>query len=404
MYHALESEDATGDAADDGDVPKVPAILDLGHARSNLFVGRDGQAILARAITRGGQHLTAAIAETLGIDVHRAEQIKRGEARVVPVGSPPAGPVEARIDRALRAALAPLGREIRQTLASFRASTHLDVSALYVTGGAARLKGISAFLEEELGLPVLFLKVPNTLQGSSAAFRSFLRSTAMTRAAPWTGISTRSICNRRRASRAWRRNRAPSRWRRPSVWPPAAGAGRSICAVVLSFIAPAFRCCGRRARTSDCWPRRSCLRRPSTCSPRCRILAPNKRRWTCNSRRRRRSYLARRARTRRPSRSCCARASAKSWRRFPKATAYDLLEQISKKVPPANQIKLDITELEIRPKKTFIKGTVDSATAVDEIAEKLKEIDCYDEVTKGAVTEVSDGAKQFTLNVGSKCP
>jgi hypothetical protein len=88
----------------------------------------------------------------------------------------------------------------------------------------------------------------------------------------------------------------------------------------------------------------------------------------------------------------------------PRATAFDLLEQISKKVPSDDDIVLDITELDIRPKKTFIKGTVDTATAVDEIAEKLKDIDCYEDVTKGSVTEVSGDAKQFTLTVASKCP
>jgi hypothetical protein len=89
---------------------------------------------------------------------------------------------------------------------------------------------------------------------------------------------------------------------------------------------------------------------------------------------------------------------------LPKATAFDLLDQISRKVPPADKVKLDVAELEIRPKKTFIKGTADTATAVDEIAAKLKEIDCFEEVTKGAITEVSGGAKQFTLTIASKCP
>jgi len=67
-------------------------------------------------------------------------------------------------------------------------------------------------------------------------------------------------------------------------------------------------------------------------------------------------------------------------------------------------VKLDIAELEIRPKKTFIKGTVDSGAAVDEIATKLKEIDCFDEIAKGAITEVSGGGKQFTLTINTKCP
>ena len=88
----------------------------------------------------------------------------------------------------------------------------------------------------------------------------------------------------------------------------------------------------------------------------------------------------------------------------PKATAFDLLDQISRKVPPADKVKLDIAELDIRPKKTFIKGTVDTAAAVDEMAAKLKEIDCVEDVNKGAITEVSGGAKQFTLTIGAKCP
>jgi uncharacterized protein YunC (DUF1805 family) len=89
---------------------------------------------------------------------------------------------------------------------------------------------------------------------------------------------------------------------------------------------------------------------------------------------------------------------------LPKATAFDLLDQISRKVPSADKVKLDVAELEIRPKKTFIKGTADTGAAVDDIAARLKEIDCFEDVTKGAITEVSGGAKQFTLNVASKCP
>jgi hypothetical protein len=88
----------------------------------------------------------------------------------------------------------------------------------------------------------------------------------------------------------------------------------------------------------------------------------------------------------------------------PKATAFDLLDQISRKVPSGDDISLDIMELDIRPKKTFIKGTVDSAAAVDEMGAKLKEIDCYEDVSKGAITEVSGGGKQFTISNNSKCP
>jgi hypothetical protein len=89
---------------------------------------------------------------------------------------------------------------------------------------------------------------------------------------------------------------------------------------------------------------------------------------------------------------------------LPKATAYDLLDEISTHIPPADTVQIDIDDLEIRSKKTSIKGTIDSAAAVDEIVAKLKEIECFEEISKGPITEVSGGAKQFSLNITSKCP
>jgi hypothetical protein len=35
---------------------------------------------------------------------------------------------------------------------------------------------------------------------------------------------------------------------------------------------------------------------------------------------------------------------------------------------------------------------------------QLKLIDCFEEITKGPITEVSGGNKQFILTVNSKCP
>ena len=89
---------------------------------------------------------------------------------------------------------------------------------------------------------------------------------------------------------------------------------------------------------------------------------------------------------------------------LPKATAYDLLDEISRHIPPADKVKIDIDDLDIRAKKTSIKGTIDSAAAVDEIVAKLKEIECFEDISKGPITEVSGGAKQFSLAITSKCP
>jgi hypothetical protein len=95
----------------------------------------------------------------------------------------------------------------------------------------------------------------------------------------------------------------------------------------------------------------------------------------------------------------------------PQETAYDLLDDISRAVPDSTKVKLDITDLDIKAKKTTIKGTTDSGSAVDDIAGALAKIKCFesekgDSVQKGSVTNVpgQQELKQFTLTIASKCP
>jgi hypothetical protein len=35
---------------------------------------------------------------------------------------------------------------------------------------------------------------------------------------------------------------------------------------------------------------------------------------------------------------------------------------------------------------------------------KLKEIECFEDIKKGSITEVSGGDKNFTLAIDTKCP
>ena len=282
----------------------------------------------------------------------------------------------------LREALTPLVRELRQTLASFRAAAKADVDLVLVTGGTGRLKGLLPFLEAELGLPARFLAVRPALERAAPPGR-----------------------RRRRADAGRRGPTSPSRTRSrpPSRSPPAAAARRSTSAAAPSSTAPASRSCARRLGTWRPWARRCCSPAGSTSARRSNLGTERK-------------ELDKQLKVAtqelfgqpRDDAEAVTQLLRKGFREelapLPKATAFDLLDQISRKVPPADKVKLDVAELDIRPKKTFIKGTVDSAAAVDEIAAKLKEIECFEEVTKGAITEVSGGGKQFTLNIASKCP
>jgi general secretion pathway protein L len=362
--------------------PPAPcrALVDIGHERTNICIVRGGNAIFARTIRRGGAHLTAAIARAFGADLDRAEQAKRGEAFLTSPGNPAQTPLLVKLDAVLREALAPTMRELRQTLASFSASARQDIEALLVVGGGGRLAGLLPYLQSELGVPARHLSSREALErvGRSAGVEAGEES-----AAPESDAHALAAAIAMAAARGSREidfRRGPFAYRANfSILRQKAGHLATLAACIL--LAGGIDV---GAKLSSLRSERKALDKDLKTQTQELFGKP------------------------RDDAEAVTELLRKGFREelapLPKATAFDLLDQISRKVPPADKVKLDVAELEIRPKKTFIKGTADTATAVDEIATKLKEIDCFEEVTKGAITEVSGGAKQFTLTIASKCP
>lgn len=418
IYHALPLDDAyaatgllgAGDNVDPADVvaggvssaPAIPAILDIGHLRTNLFVGRSGQVEFARTITRGGQQLTAAIMRSLNASAEDAELLKR-QASVTIAGD--------RTGEILRAALAPLVREIRQSVTSFRASTQLTIGTLYLTGGTAQLGGLAEHLAGELELPVEYLRVPD-VSGQPPA-------PDMVAEAPARGGSPLLPLPEEMADA-----QADADDMTLPSGPPGADAETPTTFALATAIALAASR-GRREidlrrgpfvyRASFSIVRQKALHLGVLAA--CLVFAAGLDVYAAlsnlGSERKTLDAQLKSATQEifgkpRTDAKAIAVALRKGFREelapVPKATAFDLLDEISKRVPSNERIQLNVAELDIRPKKTFMKGTVDSATAVDEIATKLEEIDCYDEVTKGSVTEVGENAKQFTLNIAAHCP
>jgi hypothetical protein len=87
---------------------------------------------------------------------------------------------------------------------------------------------------------------------------------------------------------------------------------------------------------------------------------------------------------------------------LPKMTAFDVLVEMSKHLPPKSEGKLDVLELEIEPKKVFLKAIADSSATIDAVGKKLREIECFGDVQAGRVDTVSDG-RQFSFTIVAKC-
>lgn len=112
-----------------GAAPGPIAILDLGETTSDVVIVVGGEAVFARTLSRG----------TIGLP----------------------GTADA------------LSRELRQTLASFRAIGGDPLAGMYLVGGGASAQGAESFLSTSLGVSILPLPVPK-LDGVTPEQRAIL--------------------------------------------------------------------------------------------------------------------------------------------------------------------------------------------------------------------------------------
>src|SRR5512133_147895 len=147
-------------AAEPAPTPEVPspvsAILDVGHDRTNLCVVAAGTCEAARTFAFGGAHLVRALARDLAIPEPDAAQLLASELDGAP---PPAAlaalAAEPRAAEALRRALAPLVRELRASLRSWRARAPArPVAGLLLAGELGRLPGLPELLGPEVEGPI----------------------------------------------------------------------------------------------------------------------------------------------------------------------------------------------------------------------------------------------------------
>jgi general secretion pathway protein L len=300
----------------------------------------------------------------------RAERAKREEGIVGSAGRHPQGPIPHRMDEVLREALAPLMREIRQTIASFRAREKTPIEGVLLTGGTAALVGLEEYLAEELTLPVSGYVPEGTPRmadpppGAPGEGRYTLAT-----AIAWAGARGQKELDLRRGPFQYKASFSVLRQR---------AAHLGVLAAALLVCATIDGSMSLSRLNKDKESLQAQLRTATT-------------------------ELFGEARMDAKAVSTALRKKfSDEMAPIPKATAFDLLGEISKHTPP--NITVDITDLDIRPKKTTIRGTIDSATSVDDMVTQLKQIDCFEEISKGPVTEVSGGSKQFILTVTSKCP
>ncbi len=145
-------------AAGGKDSSETVVIADIGAENMNLVFVRGSRFLFARNVAGGGARITSLIAETLGVSLSEAEQIKCERARLLDEEElAAAGELERKLHRAVASGVSVFAGALESTLLYCRNQlgvSDLEVNRLLLTGGTSRIPGIERAFSVRLNLPV----------------------------------------------------------------------------------------------------------------------------------------------------------------------------------------------------------------------------------------------------------
>ncbi|MRG93960.1 type IV pilus biogenesis protein PilM [Polyangium spumosum] len=322
-----EIEKPFGKEAPAGEAALPVAILDLGEATSDIVILRGGEPVFARTLSRG----------TLGLP-----------------GSAPA-----------------LSRELRQTLAAWRASGGSQLAGMYLVGGGASAQGAEAFLATELGITILPLPKPrleNVTAEQEAMLPRFAKAIglAMGLAGKARGLNLRQGDLAAARSYPFLREKIPL----------LAGLG---AAVVVSFV---FSLLAQHRSLSA--EKDMLLSRLETATG---------------------DVFDEETKDPAAARGLLDKGPASADEDpLPRADAFDVMVKLSESVP--KEVVHDVLELDLNRGHVRIEGTVPSIPDAQAISEKMKEHKCFKDVKISRTAQFGkpeDGKQKYVLEFELKC-
>lgn len=122
------------------------AVLDMGASSTKLYLSERGVIRESHIINRGGQDITLAISQGLGIPGTKAEEEKRLRGL--------SDPAQEKLIQSIHLTLEPILSEVNRIILAYETHMQASISKLVVTGGGATLKGLDELLKQKLSTPV----------------------------------------------------------------------------------------------------------------------------------------------------------------------------------------------------------------------------------------------------------
>ena len=124
----------------------TPVVLvDIGCYNTNIVVVENGYLKYNNYTGYAGNFLTRAIANGLGIDIRRAEEIKKSRGLL-------AGEAEYELSTLLLPFLDAIIGEVKRAINNYQVDSSKSIKKVILVGGGANLLGIEQYFERELGL------------------------------------------------------------------------------------------------------------------------------------------------------------------------------------------------------------------------------------------------------------
>jgi general secretion pathway protein L len=344
------------------------AVVDLGHERTTVAVGRAATGIeFARTFSGGGKDLTRSLASALRWNVADAEELKETAGSV---GSEVSTPEAAQIRTALLSGLQPTIRELRATLKSFSARSHQKVDGILLCGGGAKLPGLDEQLSASLGIPSR--RISFSLHVGEAISPSEQAQAAQTFALALRGQgqSARGVrLNFRKGDLAFKSDY-------DYVRNKAGMLGGMAAALLILLVASGMvrnSVLSRREQTVDA----------ALCSMTQQVLG------SCETNFERALNLLR-------GKESPAAA-------IPKLSAVTLVSEVVQRTPADLPVTFD--QMVIDLDRVSLRGETDTPKQIDAISGALRSFRCFREVKEGKVQKSRDGQRvTFSLDIQVECP
>jgi len=130
----------------------VVALLNIGAATMNINILNGSRSVFARDASVGGSQYTSLLQKELGLSFEQAEAVKRGMPLPEGIEERPTQPIIETVSDIL-------ALEIQKTMDFYRATAEEGESAIQkilLSGGGAKLPGLSDFLSKRFEIPVEF--------------------------------------------------------------------------------------------------------------------------------------------------------------------------------------------------------------------------------------------------------